>query len=131
MRQSEAYQAPRPPELKNTARTCGRREEPGRPGGEETSESFEWAEADGDAGLRTSLRLHLRLFVGGIAVAVDRDAVQGLFERQPAGVRLVVPQPYRETYPASLQRRIITFADFIEEVLEFQKNLPDADRRPR
>lgn len=48
-----------------------------------------------------------------------------------AGVRLVVPQPYRQTYPASLQRRIITFADFIEEVLEFQKNLPDADRRPR
>lgn len=48
-----------------------------------------------------------------------------------AGVRLVVPQPYWQTYPASLQRRIITFADFIEEVLEFQKNLPDADRRPR
>ena len=41
-----------------------------------------------------------------------------------AGVRLVVPQPYRQTYPASLQRRIITFADFIEEVSSSRRTSP-------
>ena len=36
-------------------------------------------------------------------------------------IRLIVPEPYRQTYPEAQQRKIMPFADFLEEVLELQK----------
>lgn len=42
-------------------------------------------------------------------------------EMNSSDIRLIVPEPYRQTYPEAQQRKIMPFADFLEEVLELQK----------